>query len=432
MNPDPGEKLRPRLYAWGRRTLPLGLRRKVRRLLPVERLFGVRKPRIEGLSPVSSAQTAASGRAVVFLPVISWSYRWQRPQQMAAALVRRGLRVFYASLKAASEPVREVADPSGVILLPIRAIRWEDPPDRRLRGRALEAAEEAFEKYRNRFRLRDVALLLETPFWEPLAAALSRRFGWKVVFDCLDNYAEFASNRASVLRDAEARLSRSADLLVASSSVLAEKLSASGRSPLLLANACDEIFASIPDPAPSAPTLRIGYAGALEEWFDSALVAELARRRPNWTFDLIGDPSDEILEALKGIPNVFLRGEKPYSELPPYMKEFDVVAIPHRLTPLTHAADHVKVYESLASGRAVVATPTRALEPLAEKGLVRLASTAAEFESAILACAAEGPDGAGRRRAFARENTWSHRAADLEGAISALFAAEQPVTASRA
>ncbi|HKA36326.1 MAG TPA: glycosyltransferase [Thermoanaerobaculia bacterium] len=425
MKADPDDGLRPRLYAWGRRTLPISWRRKVRRWMPVERLFGVRKPAVGQLPAVSAGQAAASGRAVVFLPVISWFYRWQRPQQLAAALARRGLRVFYAALKAATEPPQETADPCGVVLLPIRSVRWEDPPDRRLQGKALAAAEEAFERYRNRFRFHETALILETPFWEPLASRLSRRFGWKVVFDCLDDYTEFASNRATVLRDAQERLARSADLLVASSELLAENLSSasSGRRPLLIPNACDEAFAALPDPSPSPPGLRIGYAGAIEEWFDSVLVADLARRRPNWTIDLIGDPSEEVVESLKGIPNVFLRGEKPYSELATYMKEFDVVAIPHRLTPLTHAADHVKVYESLASGRGVVATPTRTLEPLAASGLVRVASTAAEFEKAILASAADGPETIARRRAFARENTWTHRAAALESAIAALFAA---------
>ncbi|HEV8120252.1 MAG TPA: hypothetical protein VGQ67_04595, partial [Candidatus Polarisedimenticolia bacterium] len=163
MKPDPEEGLRPRLYAWGRRTIPLGWRRKVRRWVPIERLFGVRKRRGAEVSAVSTAQAAASGRTVIFLPVISWFYRRQRPQQLAAALSRRGLRVFYASLKAATEPAQVAADPCGVVLLPIRSVRWEDPPDRRLQGKALDEAEEAFERYRNRFRFHDTALILETP-----------------------------------------------------------------------------------------------------------------------------------------------------------------------------------------------------------------------------------------------------------------------------
>src|SRR5262249_9210924 len=107
------EKLRPRLYAWGRRTLPVSLRRKIRRAVPIERVFGIRKKPVEGLRGLTLEQDAGSGRAYLFLPVISWFYRWQRPQQLAAALAQRG-RVFYASLRATTEPAHAAADPCGV------------------------------------------------------------------------------------------------------------------------------------------------------------------------------------------------------------------------------------------------------------------------------------------------------------------------------
>ncbi len=364
-----------------------------------------------------------SGRAFLFLPVISWFYRWQRPQQLAAALARQGHRVFYVALRAAAEPAEEAADASGVILLPLRCIRWEDPPDRRLRGGVLRAAEETLVRHRDRFGFDQVALILQTPFWEPLAARMRERFGWKTVYDCLDNYEGFANNRGSVLREAEVRLARSADLIVASSAVLVEKFAARNPGARLLPNACDyELFSSVPDRRhPAGGGLRIGYVGALEEWFDTDLVASLATLRPEWTFDLVGDPRSDVAEALGRLPNIILRGEKPYADLPSFVKDFDVVMIPHRLTPLTHAADHVKLYEAFAAGRGVVVTPSRALEPLAARGLVRLARSARDFEREILAVASEGPQAAARRRAFARENTWDHRARELEGAISSLF-----------
>jgi glycosyltransferase involved in cell wall biosynthesis len=417
------EPLRPRLYAWGRRTLPVGWRRKIRRLLPVELLFGIRKAPREGAArALRPNQATGTGRAFVFLPVISWFYRRQRPQQLAAALARQGHRVFYAALRAAAEPAEEVADASGVILLPLRCIGWEDPPDRRLRGGVLRAAEEALDRYRDRFGFEQVALILQTPFWEPLAVRMRERFGWKTVYDCLDNYEGFANNRASVLREAEERLARSADLVVASSVVLVQKLAVRNPRARLLSNACDyELFSSVPDRARAGVPLRVGYVGALEEWFDTDLVAALAARRPDWIFDLIGDPRPDVVQALFHLPNVVLRGEKPYGELLSYIKEFDVVAIPHKLTPMTHAADHVKLYEAFAAGLGVVMTPSRAAEPLAARGLVRLAATAQDFEREILAVAAEGPQAAARRRAFARENTWDHRARELESAISALF-----------
>src|SRR5207245_937158 len=90
---------------------------------------------------LTAEQTAGGSLDLVFLPVIPWLYRWQRPQQLASALARRGRRVFYVTLGGPGEPLEPVADETGVILLPIPGVRWEDPPDRRLRGGALRESE---------------------------------------------------------------------------------------------------------------------------------------------------------------------------------------------------------------------------------------------------------------------------------------------------
>ena len=415
--------LRERLYAWGRKSLPVGWRRALRRTIAVEKLFGIEKPPPDArLLPLSPEQTVESGLDLIFLPVIPWLYRWQRPQQLAGALARRGRRVFYVTLRGPGEPLEPVAAETGVILLPIPGIRWEDPPDRRLRGRALREAEEAFARYRERFGLDRVATVAQTPYWEPLAVALRRRFGWKIVFDCLDEYAAFSTNRKTVLEESGERLTASADLVVATARPLLEKVSRRNANARLLPNACDyDFFAQVAPRASPAGALRIGYFGALEEWFDTELLIELARRRPDWTFDLVGEPDPLVQAALAGLPNVVLRGERPYRELPSYLETFDVIAVPLRLTPLTRAVDPVKFYEAAAAGRPVVATPMAPLEPLAARGLVRLAATAADFEREIEAAAAEAPRTAPMLRAFARENTWDARAKDLETMVAALF-----------
>jgi glycosyltransferase involved in cell wall biosynthesis len=398
----------------------------LRRSLPVEQLFGIRKSRggrsASALGPEHFLP--GRGRDVLFLPVIPWFYRWQRPQQLASALARRGNRVFYGTLR--GEPNQERGVEAGVILVPLGGVRWEDPPERTLRGGVLRRAEEGLERLREEFALREVVLIAQSPYWEPLADRLRARFGWKVVYDCLDDYPGFSDNRGVVLRRAEARLASRADLVVATSSLLLEKLAPLNRNARLLPNACDyEFFSRVGDAAPRGGRLTIGYIGALEDWFDSALVADLARRRPDWTFDLVGDPHPDVRDRLRGLPNVHLRGERPYGELPSILEGFDLVAIPFALTSLTHATDPVKLYEAFAAGRAVVATPMRQLVPLSGEGLVRLAETGEEFERQILAAAAEDSQAAARRRAFARQNTWDDRARDLEEAISTLFSREE-------
>ena len=65
-----------------------------------ERLLGIRKPPVELARFDFDPGPRAPGRAdVLVLPVIAWSYRRQRPQQLAEALARRGMRVFYGSLR---------------------------------------------------------------------------------------------------------------------------------------------------------------------------------------------------------------------------------------------------------------------------------------------------------------------------------------------
>ena len=414
--------LRERLYAWGRENLPVGWRRAIRRAVGVERLFGIEKvPPDVRLRPLLPEQTVGSGLDLIFLPVIPWLYRWQRPQQLASALARRGRRVFYGTLRGPGEPLEPGVAETGVILLPIPGVRWEDPPDRRLRGPALREAAEAFARYRERFWLDRAATVAQTPYWEPLAVELRRRFGWKIAFDCLDEYAAFTTNRETVLQESGDRLAASADLVVATSRPLLEKVSRRSANVRLLPNACDYDFFAQVAPRTASAALRIGYFGALEEWFDTELLIELARRRPDWTFDLVGEPDPRVRAALAGLPNVVMRGERPYRELPAYLETFDVVAVPLRLTPLTQVVDPVKFYEAAAAGRPVVATPMAPLEPLAARGLVRLAATAGDFEREIEAAAAEAPRDAPILRTFARENTWDVRAKDLETMIAELF-----------
>src|SRR5262245_29481012 len=109
-----------RLYALGRRLTPLSWRRAIRRHVEPERLLGRRKP---GIAAAWSALDPGAPRPdrddVVILPVIAWSYRRQRPQQLAEALARRGRRVFYGSVAGFGEPGEPVAAAAGVTLLPI-------------------------------------------------------------------------------------------------------------------------------------------------------------------------------------------------------------------------------------------------------------------------------------------------------------------------
>ncbi len=417
MRQDWESGLRGRIYALGRRLTPLSWRRALRRRIPAERLLGIRKPSVESAwSPLAPGSARPGREDVVVLPVIAWSYRRQRPQQLAEALARRGRRVFYGSVQGSGEPREPVGAGPGVTLLPLEGPRREDLPERSLSGRPLARAFDGLAAAHERFGLGRAAVLVQTPFWAPLGEALRERLGWRVLYDCLDAHEAFATNRPEVLVAAERELAQAADLVVATSETLRRRMETWNASCRLLPNACDfELFAPVAAPPAGGP-LTVGYVGAVDEWFDGELLGRLAALSPDWRFEIVGGREGDA-GTLPPRANVVFHGERPHAEMPAFRSRFHVEIIPFRLSPLTHATDPVKLYEAAASGRPVVATPMDSLRAIARRGVVRLAATAEQFVREISAAAAEGPGAAPRQRAFARENTWDVRAAALDSWI---------------
>jgi glycosyltransferase involved in cell wall biosynthesis len=411
---------RGRLYALGRRLTPLSWRRAIRRRVETERLLGLRKPPVDLPALPAEPGAARPGRPdVVVLPVIAWTYRRQRPQQLSEALARRGRRVFYGSVAGTGEPETPAAAAPGVTLLPISGVRHQDLPERRLEAAALEAALSGIARARERFAVTEAVVLAESPFWAPLASALSTRFGWKVAYDCLDVHEGFRANRPRVLAEAERDLISAADLVLATSEPLRLRLSAGGLECRLLPNACDyDLFAGLPPPSPSAQRLVVGYAGAVDEWFDMELLDRLAQLQPRWRFEIAGGLGDSSAPIRRS--NVVFHGELPHRDMPAFRSRLDVEIIPFRLSELTNATDPVKLYEAAAAGRMVVATPMASLEPFVRLGVARSAATAEDFAREIAAAAAGAVQSAPNQRAFARENTWDVRAATLDGWLAAL------------
>jgi GT2 family glycosyltransferase len=164
-------------------------------------------------------------------------------------------------------------------------------------------------------------------------------------------------------------------------------------------------------PADSGPeVLRVGYVGAIAEWFDTDLVEAVAQRLPGAEFHLCGAVTATAPLRLAALPNVTLHGEIPYANVPGFVAAMDVMTIPFRLDPIIRACDPVKFYEHSAAGRPTVATAIPELERAGD--LVFRADDAAEFADAIGAAARAGRDAGYRARLidYAWANTWTSRA----------------------
>jgi glycosyltransferase involved in cell wall biosynthesis len=127
------------------------------------------------------------------------------------------------------------------------------------------------------------------------------------------------------------------------------------------------------------PLPRIGYYGSIEDWLDYELLEEL-HKKTGFSIVLIGPVKSKQAKRLARNKQVFLLGPKSYRELPAYLAHFSVCILPFKDTELTRTVDPVKVYEYLAAGKDVIATPLPALSK--HEGLLTKA-VPAEFCAAV-------------------------------------------------
>ncbi len=375
-----------------------------------------------GLGPKVEPATRRN-YAVICLPMIEWHFRFQRPQQLMRRFAQAGHLVLYAANRfhrGARARVRPIETNVLEVFLPgdpAANVYQHDlaPVDRdRMVAAVARLADER--------GLSEAVVVAQHPYWTTLAEALRDRFGWPIVYDCMDDHSGFLHNGPGTI-ESEGRLVSTADLVVTSSARLRDGLAGRARRTGLIRNACEyEHFSSVlsaPPAASHAPT--IGYYGAIAEWFDGALVAELAAIRPAWRFELIGSTLAGDVRLLEAQANVRLLGECPYADLPRRLAGWSAYIIPFRRVPLTEATNPVKVYEMLATGKPVAAVALPELVPIGEAGLIRLAATAEEFAEAIeRELREDGDEARRRRREFAARNTWAARQADLAAAIDPL------------
>ena len=286
--------------------------------------------------------------------------------------------------------------------------------------RTLRATTPSFARVLARKGFESVDLLFMEP-GAPMTALLDLYPRARSVYRMCDDTAAFPDTPRSfeaVEREVLARV----DVVVATARALEARARRAGaRRVVSLPNACDpEPFTGAAHPDPALATLGrplAVYAGAIDHWFDADLLAETARRLPRWRFAVVG-PVRGHAPALAAAPNIHLVGPRPYADLPACFAAADAGLVPFRLTPMTHAIHPIKVYEYLAAGLPVVATPME--ETVAMQAPITLAADAASFAGALersLATAETGGAERALRVSFAHRHTWDDRFARLLAAL---------------
>ncbi len=202
-------------------------------------------------------------------------------------------------------------------------------------------------------------------------AELVTRTEWPSLYDITDDWllAPLAPRQRRRLIAEERLLLGQCDAVV----VCSEELAATkgrDRSVVLVPNGVDvDLFrGDHPRPPALPPSPTAVYVGTLHaERIDVDLVRDLATALPDVAVTLVGPnelpaPTTAVLAA---ISNVHLLGPCPYEQVPAYLRNADVVIVPHLVNAFTESLDPIKAYECLAVERPTVATPVAGFRQLA-------------------------------------------------------------------
>ncbi|MFL6463901.1 MAG: glycosyltransferase, partial [Bryobacteraceae bacterium] len=246
------------------------------------------------------------------------------------------------------------------------------------------------------------------------------------VYDCMDELSAFSGAPPS-MRNNEQALFRQAQLVFTGGRSLFEAKRKQHPSVYLFPSSVDvshfgrsrQIQAEPEDQRPVGKP-RFGFAGVLDERMDIQLLKQVAQKRPDWQFVLLGPIAKIDAASLPKAPNIHFLGMKSYADLPAYMSGWNIGILPFALNDSTRFISPTKTPEYLAAGLRVISTPIRdVVTPYGQGGLVSIVENTEQFVEAGERLLAEGSTPEFRERAdqFLAQSSWDRTTREMEQLI---------------
>jgi hypothetical protein len=238
------------------------------------------------------------------------------------------------------------------------------------------------------------------------------------VYYCVDDFGQWPGLDQATMKGMEARLVQRADVIIAVSEHLRERLSSLGRASHLLTHGVETgywIPEGAPVPLPELEGLErplILFWGVVDRRMDVSFVRRLAADLSRGTVILLG-PEDEHDPFLDRAPRVRRLPPLPFARLPHLAREAAVLVMPYADLPVTRAMQPLKLKEYLATMRPAV---VRDLPATREWGdCLDLADTPESFSHAVRLRAATGlPEDQRSARARLAAESWAAKAQAFE------------------
>ncbi len=364
---------------------------------------------------------------IIYLSPIDWDYNCQRPQQLASRLAKQCNILYIEPIGLRSFRVRDIPR---VIR---RIVKWVTK-NKKKQNNKLHIYTPLYLPFLSSYICKKINGMIFTTaikklcrrlsFNEPViwitlptdtAVTLANKLSSRLlIYDCIDEYASFQKN-GNYIRSTEIEILKKSSLVFATSNQLFERMKKTNPNTYLIPNACDfSHFAqiknndiSIPSDINNIKPPIIGYIGAVSSCFDLELIEFVARSNTNLSIVIIGETHVDK-SILPVADNIHYLGQKKYTELPNYMKAFDVGIIPFKVNDLADTINPVKLFEYLAGGMPVVSTDLA--EVRTHENVVSIAKTKEEFLTLLKKSVEDNSvDKIETRLKVARENTWDKR-----------------------
>jgi beta-glucosidase/6-phospho-beta-glucosidase/beta-galactosidase len=386
------------------------------------------EPAAAGLVRGSSVELKGTDRyGIVVFSHLRWGFVWQRPQQFLSRFAKKHKILFieepFFDLAPSDEPRIDYHQvmPNVTVVTPHVSHEWNRNPQ--LPQKLREFAKQAIEQINETGEF-DRPLLW---YYSPMDSAWSLGYfeNRGVVYDCMDELSQFTGAPKALVQN-EARLIEHADVVFTGGYELGDKKRKQHDNVHTFGCGVEfDHFNQAADPGTQVPPdidfmqkPVIGWFGVVDERVDYAMVGEMARMRPDWSFAMVGPVVKVDPNLLPHAPNLFWLGGRDYQQLPNYCRAFDVNMMCFAINAATQYINPTKGLEYMATGKPIVGTHVRDVVKQ-WSDIVRLAKGSEEFVRQIEDALRAGPDDERVKRGLelAKRCSWEGTVATMQGLI---------------
>jgi len=371
---------------------------------------------------------------------LRWDFVWQRPQQILSRLGKRH-PVLFVEEPVFADDIATASLDVGVVSPGVHRVIPRLPATLRASYDAAASTVRSLLEHlivgQSRFAgVFDGAVQwFYTPMPAPIMLGAFNERG--VVYDCMDELAQFRFAPPELAQREQILMARSDVVFTGGRQLFESKSRRHGNVHFFGCGVDADHFARarrpgtpIPAELCGLPRPILGYFGVVDERLDYALITKLAEQFASGSVVFVGPTAKVERSELPDAPNIHWLGQRPYANLPEYVKGFDVCLMPFALNEATQYINPTKTLEYMAAGKPIVSTAVpdvlRNFVPI-----VRIGHTAADFVDAVGAALAADPERIAAGMARARAATWESTVDAMDALIARAIRAARPETASR-